>query len=388
MKNRIFPDSVLKNSSITFLPNNRYTRIIYFSVLLFIIAALISLFIIKIEISVSCAGYVKPEGERNTLTAPASGYLTLYRMRENMDVIRNDTLFIIKTDNIMSQIPFLKTRKSELQNLIADLNKLLVSSELMSVTPITSILTQDLLTYKSRHAEYILNLQVSEKNYVRDKKLYEAKALSLSEFEKTKEKYELAASNLTVFINQTRSQWANSKEQYNNELREINNKLSLLEVQSNETVVLAPISGTIQKLENVTDGIYVHSGQKIGELSPKGNLVVECYIMPKDIGLIYELQPCRIQVDAFNYNQWGILTGKVYRIAKDVTLSAAGNSQYAYYSVYCSLDSDILILKNGYEGKIKKGMTVNSRMFVTKRTIAELLYDKMDNWLNPKVNPK
>jgi HlyD family secretion protein len=42
-----------------------------------------------------------------------------------------------------------------------------------------------------------------------------------------------------------------------------------------------------------------------------------------------------------------------------------------------------LKLKNGYKREIGKGMTLNARFEITERTLYELLYDKMDDWLNP-----
>lgn len=80
-----------------------------------------------------------------------------------------------------------------------------------------------------------------------------------------------------------------------------------------------------------------------------------------------------------------MLTGHVGEIFKDILYSSETDQQYAYYSVYCELDSDKLRLKNGYEGVVKKGMTLTCRMIVTRRTISQLLYDKVDDWLNPNL---
>ena len=35
---------------------------------------------------------------------------------------------------------------------------------------------------------------------------------------------------------------------------------------------------------------------------------------------------------------------------------------------------------------IKKGMTLQARFYVTRRTLFQLLYDKADDWLNPNVS--
>ena len=42
-------------------------------------------------------------------------------------------------------------------------------------------------------------------------------------------------------------------------------------------------------------------------------------------------------------------------------------------------------LKNGYNSTIRKGMTLTARFTITNRTLWQLLYDKIDAWLNPKI---
>ncbi|WP_234461911.1 hypothetical protein [Pedobacter segetis] len=55
------------------------------------------------------------------------------------------------------------------------------------------------------------------------------------------------------------------------------------------------------------------------------------------------------------------------------------------FKVKCSLDQGFLKLKNGYKGKLKKGMTFNARFMVTERSLYQLLYDKVDDWVNPNL---
>ena len=53
--------------------------------------------------------------------------------------------------------------------------------------------------------------------------------------------------------------------------------------------------------------------------------------------------------------------------------------------VKCKLLTDTLTLKNGYCASIQKGMTLTARFRLTQRTLWQLLYDRMDDWMNPKV---
>jgi len=39
--------------------------------------------------------------------------------------------------------------------------------------------------------------------------------------------------------------------------------------------------------------------------------------------------------------------------------------------------------KNGVKGLLKKGMSVSAHFIITRRSLFDLLYQKMDDWVNP-----
>lgn len=94
--------------------------------------------------------------------------------------------------------------------------------------------------------------------------------------------------------------------------------------------------------------------------------------------------PARFQIDAFNYNEWGIITGEIIEISNDIIVTDG----QPLFKIRCSLDKKSLRLKNGYVGKVKKGMTLSARFSITERSLFQLLYDNVDDWLNPnqKIN--
>ena len=92
-------------------------------------------------------------------------------------------------------------------------------------------------------------------------------------------------------------------------------------------------------------------------------------------------QTVKFQIDAFNYNQWGLLEGKVIEIDKNITI----NEQQAFFKVKCKLNSKKLTLKSGYKTQVSKGMTLTTRYIITRRSLFDLLFDKVDDWLNPKT---
>lgn len=136
-------------------------------------------------------------------------------------------------------------------------------------------------------------------------------------------------------------------------------------------------------IKNIKEGDFVFPNQKIAEISPDSTLMAVAYISPKDVGFIKPGQQVAFQVDAFNYNDWGLAKGKIAEIADD--LSLVGEQQVAF-RVICALDQTHLKLKNGYAGELRKGMTFNGRFLVARRSLFQLLYDKVDDWMNPAIN--
>ena len=128
----------------------------------------------------------------------------------------------------------------------------------------------------------------------------------------------------------------------------------------------------------------IQAGEVLAIISPQAELMAECYINTKDVGLLKENQQVLFQIDAFDYNYFGMLTGKLLTIDNDYTLL----DNKLVFKVRCVLDNKQLNLKNGFTGELKKGMTVQARFVVTKRSLWQLLFDKIDDWVNPTAPAK
>jgi hypothetical protein len=151
-------------------------------------------------------------------------------------------------------------------------------------------------------------------------------------------------------------------------------------VELTDRIVIAPTDGEIIQSSDILPGSIVTPGQKVAEISPDGELIATCFVKPADIGLIHENQKVKIQVDAFNFNEWGMLHGDIIDISDDMILE---NGSAAYFRVKCKPEKEFLSLKNGYKAEIKKGMSLNTRILVTRRSLYHLLFDKADKWFNP-----
>lgn len=165
------------------------------------------------------------------------------------------------------------------------------------------------------------------------------------------------------------------------QLKNFDGTIAKIKVEENNYVVLSPISGTIENFTGLQVGSFVTASQPIATISPEDNLIVETTVSPDDIGLIKKNQLVKFQIDAFNYNQWGLLEGKVVDIDKNITLQ----ENQAFFKVRCGLKTKTIQLKNGYKTKVSKGMTLTTRYIIARRSLFDLLFDKVDDWLNPKI---
>jgi HlyD family secretion protein len=375
---KIFPDSVINQSYETIVAEyGKRSQILYIVVLFTIIAVFVSLFYIYVDVGVTTMGVIKPQGERSIVTAPLSGKIKFVNLSENTLVNKGDTLFIVVSELITSQVPALQQRKIEVNDMIFDLTKISNSENVSNLKSPVYIRIYNY--YKTQLAELEHQRNVCETKYEREKKLFEKGIIPSAEFEQYEADYQNANLAVNTFVRGQHSQWQSDKIAYENELREIETKLSQIAIQNNETVVFSPLDGVIQRIENVSNGSYVHSGQKIIEIAPDGDLFAECYVASIDIGLLAKNLPVRMQIDAFNYNQWGMLDGEIIDIAEDITIT----NDASYYKIYCSLARNYLQLKNGYKGYIKKGMKVSAHFVINLRSLFQLLYDKIDDWINP-----
>jgi HlyD family secretion protein len=155
--------------------------------------------------------------------------------------------------------------------------------------------------------------------------------------------------------------------------------------QLHNRIVLAPVSGDIIRSSEIQEGSIIGSNQQIAEISPSGEIVATCFIKPNNIGLINAGQKVRIQVDAYNSNEWGLLDASIIDISNDILVENGGN---AYFRIKCKPEKTFLSLKNGINAEIRKGMSLNARIVVNRRSLFNLLFDKVDKWVNPYYNDK
>jgi membrane fusion protein, peptide pheromone/bacteriocin exporter len=388
MQNQIHPPEVLEFTTEAYLPSvSVRSQLIYGTVIFIILAALAALPLIKVEVSVQSTGIIRPTTERNEIRSLIEGTISETFIKENQAIAQGQTVFRLQTDMLDSKIHLNEVQQAEKRLYISDLQKLVSLNRESLSSP--GVLNSGL--YRQQYEQFKLLIsenQQTQKKRKREldinKKLLDEKVVALTEYEDKEFAFQNVQAQSKNIIERQISDWQTALAQYTMAIDELHAQNRQWLKERELYTIKAPISGNISQLAGKYTGGSIQAGELLGVISPDSNLVVECYVAPKDIGLLRVNMKTRMQMDAFNYNQWGLAEGTITEIANDLTI---GENQQAYFKVRCKLNQSHLVLQNGYKGMLKKGMTLRSHFVVTERSLFDLLYDKTDDWLNPKNNP-
>lgn len=350
---------------------------IYFIIVLSIIIFLILLPVIKVDISSQSRGIIRTVTDNVPISTIVSGRATRLSLKNNSIVQKGDTLIKISKENLETDKRTQDTLSSSVVALLDDISNLLQNK---TTHLSTSTAREDLSKFQSGKNELKSKVSQAQINHNRNKILYDKDIIAKSEFEKHEYEFRLAKQALQSYISQQKSVWENQKRDLEERLKNLKGAVAKINVESTNYIVLAPISGTIESFSGIQIGSYINASQTIATISASDRLIVESTVSTNDIGLIKKNQKVKFQLDAFNYNQWGLLEGKVIDIDRNITIQG----EQAFFKVRCALDSTTLQLKSGHKTNVSKGMTLTTRYIITRRSLFDLLFDKIDDWLNPK----
>jgi len=376
---QIFPPEIIKNSSENyFSEQNSSNTTIYLSVIIFLLATICLLPLVKVQVTTQSDGIVRSGFEDNSIIPVVTGEVISCRIAENLSVRESDTLLLIASHRIDQELRLLNFKQNEESQRCSDLSKLLAGNW-QSLS--TALCRQDYIAYADKLTECRAQMLQTEQDYLLAEKLYSKGITPRYELEKLQNQLLLEKSRITSIRAQQQTIWQEQLKETSFHLADFSSEIEQLKKEKLQYCLTAPISGTITGYTGIKAGNFLLPNQLIAKISPDNELLVECYVSPSDIGLIEKGMVVSFQFHAFNYNLWGVASGLV----NDISSNVVNINNRPYFRVKCHLNQHFLSLKNGTRGNLRKGMTLTGRFKVAERTLFQLLYDKADNWLNPKL---
>jgi len=379
---RIFPPEIIENSVENYYAKISHRRkTIYWLLLLLVVAVFVALPLVYVDITSQSRGIIRTSVENTVVLPVVYGEITAYNMSENRAVQAGDTLVMINTELLEEQI-FLEKQKLE-ENLLfcKDLTVLTGSGREKLQTP----------KYQSVYYQYLakireLDIQINyyKREHETAQHLYQKQTISEFDYLQQKNSLEKGQSQKSTLQEEYTAAWKAEETRLLLENRVLESNIKRLETEKRLYVITAPVSGNLIQVAGFQVGNFIAPNQILAHISAADSLLAECYVSPLDIGYVYPGQAVKLQLDAFDYRQWGFIEGEVIEILEDV-VAVEG---VPVFRVRCKLYSDCLELKNGYRGCIKKGLSFTARFNLTRRSLGQLLFDKIDKWINPKIIDK
>lgn len=351
---------------------------IYLVIVVALVVFISSLPLIKIDISSQSRGVIRSTTDNVPLTSLVNGKVVYVHLKNNWLVQKGDTLIQLNQESLNSEKYTNESISSDLQTRIRDLSRIVTSSNAVLTTP---EIQQEWNSYNSKKSELESKITQAKIVYDRYKHLFDKGIIAKAEFEKYSFDYTYSKQSLSSLFKSQKSVWQNQKRDLETQLKNLKGTLNKIDVESKNYVITAPISGTIENFSGIQVGSFLNASQTIATISATDQLIVESSVSPSDIGLIHKNQKVKFQIDAFNYNQWGLLEGKVIDIDHNITIQG----EQPFFKVRSSFNNTQLQLKSGYKTKVSKGMTLTTRYILSRRSLFDLIFDKIDDWLNPKI---
>jgi len=333
--------------------------------------------VIKIDISSQSRGLIRSTTDNVPLSSLVNGKVTFIKLKNNQVVHQGDTLVRLTQENLDTEKATNKELAVDLQSRIQDLS-LVVLGKNNNLK--TADIQQEWYSYLSKKSELQSKISQAKSNFDRYKTLYEKGVIAQAEFEKYTFELTFSKQAVSTYEKNQLSIWENKKRDLEEQLKNLEGKLETIKVESHNYYIIAPQTGTIENYSGIQTGSFLNASQSIATISATDKLIVESTVSPNDIGLIQKNQKVKFQIDAFNYNQWGLLEGKVIDIDHNITIQG----EQAFFKVRSALNTTTMKLQSGYKTQVTKGMTLTTRYIITKRSLFDLLFDKVDDWLNPK----
>lgn len=147
----------------------------------------------------------------------------------------------------------------------------------------------------------------------------------------------------------------------NIKLNNLNDKIKVLKNEINNGEVKVSSNGILYMPQTPQVGMVIKAGEEIAEVIPNdNNFKVKIIIPNSEIGNIKVGDTVKYSFLSFPYTEYGFLNGSLKSIS--ITSEINPKTGLSYYVAIGTLNSDLIKNRNGKQGKIRLGMTCESKI--------------------------
>ncbi|MFW2357572.1 HlyD family type I secretion periplasmic adaptor subunit [Hydrogenophaga sp.] len=159
--------------------------------------------------------------------------------------------------------------------------------------------------------------------------------------------------------------------------------------QVNNTVLKAPLNGTVKNVRVTTLGGVLRPGDELMQIVPEeDNLLVEAKVKPADVAFLKPGLPVTVKIDAYDYTIYGSLNGKLTYISADTMSDELKRDEQASYRVQVKTDSLQFDRNPGKELPLQPGMTATIEVKTGRNTVWSYILKPIVKTLNESMGER
>lgn len=144
--------------------------------------------------------------------------------------------------------------------------------------------------------------------------------------------------------------------------------------QLNRIELFAPVRGIVKNIRASTVGGVVRPGDEVMNIVPlDDSLIIEAKIRPADIAFLKPGLPATVKLDAYDYTQYGTLSGKLTYLSADTFSEETRSVEQTYYRAHIEATNLQLTGNKGEKAEIIPGMTAVVEIKTGKNTVLRYL---------------
>ncbi len=159
------------------------------------------------------------------------------------------------------------------------------------------------------------------------------------------------------------------------EIAQTKNEIVSLRIQMQQRIVRSPIDGIVFELPVSKPGEVLQPGQRIARIAPEGSGFVLKATMPvKETGFLKTGMPVKVKFDAYPFQEYGVLSGKVSWISPDSKVEPTTPTSTEIYELRITLNKTHLE-NGGQRIALTSGQTAQAEVIVRQRRVIDFLLE-------------
>ncbi|KAB8319184.1 HlyD family efflux transporter periplasmic adaptor subunit [Tolypothrix campylonemoides VB511288] len=159
------------------------------------------------------------------------------------------------------------------------------------------------------------------------------------------------------------------------EIAQTGSQVTSLKIQLQQRVVRSPIDGVIFELPITKPGAVVQSGQRVAQIAPKNaGLVLKATMPNQQSGFLKVGMPVKVKFDAYPFQEYGIVQGKVSWISPDSKVTQTPQGNIESFELEITLNQPYI--QNGDKRiALTPGKTATAEVIIRQRRLIDYILD-------------